>query len=137
MSYLRRLTLLAVALPLLLSVGCTATGRRVQSPFSPPQERGQEDDTQRLRVINLGFNDATIFARVAGRRIRVGIVNGAQEKDFEFDLQGGANSVRFEYDFFAGPTCFTEELRVNRGGVIQLNLPATPQNAIGCRLDPS
>ena len=132
MSLSRRLALATLVLPVLLSA-CTATGRRVDSPFAPPEERGQEDEVQRIQVINLGFNDATIFAIVAGRRIRVGMVNGAQEKELEFRIQGGANSVRFEYDFFAGPTCFTEELQVNRGGLIRLNLPATPRNAIGCR----
>jgi len=130
------MTRLAI-LACVLAIGACASGGG--NPFDGGgASRSEVEDRQTYSVsaFNPSFNDVTIFVVNAfsrGARTRVGRIGGSQERQFDFRITTAAREVRFELDYFNGPTCLTQPILLNPGDVIELILPGEPRNEPGCR----
>ncbi len=120
--------LAALALGLLLTAGCASAGT-ADGPFD---DRSQADQI-RIEVENHNFSDVTVWAVVQGaRRSRLGTVRGKSDSVFtlpwDFSLP-----LALELDLVAGPRCTTEELTVDPGDSVQLQIQAAFLDTRGCR----
>lgn len=111
---------------LLASSGCATAGG------SGPFDGGREDSIT-LHVRNLNFADARLYTirRSAARQL-LGSVGGKQERDFTVDWQI-SEPLRIEIDLLAGPTCTTEELYVDPGDMLELQIEAVFGRSSFCR----
>ena len=80
------------------------------------------EDQVRIEVENRNFNDVTVWAIAqGGQRTRLGTVRGKSDSVFtmpwEFSLP-----LRLELDLVAGPRCTTEELPVDPGDSLLLQV---------------
>lgn len=118
------------ALLLALAVGaCASTGSTGGDPFSDAP--GAEEI--RIEIQNLNFADATVWALVqSGRRIRLGTVRGKSDSVFtlpwDFSLP-----LRMEIDLVAGGRCLTEELQVDPGDSLLLQIDPVLRESALCR----
>ncbi len=129
----RLLVLLLVA----TFAGCT-TGR-TGNPFEGGRSTGtgaSGPETFRLQAMNPSFMDVTIFAINAynrGPRVRIGRLSSAQEQTFTFNMTSATREVRFELEYFTGPTCVTGVISLIPETTVELILPVEPRNERGCR----
>lgn len=114
---------LAAALVAVLSLqGCSAPQalRGSRNPF------GNEDPGAaqvRIRVVNFNFSDATVWTVVrGGRRQRLGTVTGKADATFTVPWTF-TEPLRLEFHLLAGPRCFTDELSVDPGDIVELQIP--------------
>ena len=119
---------LGAALTTVLLFGACKTASRV-NPFS--QDRADRGEIE-IRIINLNFSDATVWALIQdGRRRRLGIVSGKREETFVVPWTI-SETLRLEYDLLAGDRCFTERMLVDPGDMLELQIAATPSEADNC-----
>lgn len=124
---------------LVLLLGACASGGS-NNPFeggggSKAQQDGSRA-TYTIQAYNPSFTDVTIFAVNAfgtGARVRVGRLGSTREETFEFRMSTAMREVRFELDYFSGPTCFTLPILISPGDALELLLPAEPRNELNCR----
>lgn len=120
------LVLAALALP-----GCSAPQalRGTRNPF------GNEDPGTaqvRIRVVNFNFSDATVWTVVrSGRRQRLGTVTGKADATFTVPWTF-TEPLRLEFHLLAGPRCFTEELSVDPGDIVELQIPLDAAASMMC-----
>jgi len=119
----------ALAVAALLAACATGGGGPGQNPFSQDlAERGEIE----IRIINLNFNDATVWALIQdGRRQRLGIVAGKREDNFVLPWTM-SEDLRLEYDFLAGSRCYTERMRVDPGDRLELQIPSATTASDRC-----
>jgi hypothetical protein len=126
------------ALILVMTVAGCATGG-TGNPFDGRgSSSGDASQTQvfRVRAMNPSFMDVTIYAVNAfsrGQRVRVGRLGTSQEQEFDFMMSSATRDVRFELEYFTGPTCVTGSIVLVPGDIVELILPAEPRNELGCR----
>ncbi len=125
---LRISTLAAV----LLLVSCASGPRSAPSPFSGRADNTGSRSVEKVQVLNNAFEEATIYAISGSWRVRAGNVPGVSDRILSFRWPSSNRRVRFEIDFLAGPTCFTNELDLISGDILQLQLPADPSRTPGC-----
>ncbi len=113
MRALRRLALVAV-------VGFAAPACASSAPEGSPFA-GDRDVRIRLHVINLNFADARLYAHRSSQRIPLGSVTGKAERTFTLDWPLSL-PLRVEIDLLAGGRCITNELSVDPGDVIELQI---------------
>jgi len=117
--------------------GCAVAGSG--NPFDGGgSQRPDDSGTQMFRVqaMNPSFMDVTIYAVNAfsrGQRTRVGRLGTSREAVFEFTMPSATRDVRFELEYFTGPTCVTGSIVLVPGDILELILPAEPRNELGCR----
>jgi hypothetical protein len=86
-----------------------------------------------IKVVNLNFQDATIWALISGgRRQRLGIVSGKREAEFTLPWRF-SEPLRLEFDLVAGPRCVTEDLTVDPGDLLELQIASDFYATPGCR----
>ncbi len=89
------------------------------NPFTDP---GGSDGEVRVSVDNQNFNDASIYARRGGERIRLGDVTGKTRGTFsvrwDFTL-----TMEFEVSLIGGGGCVTRPLSVAAGEDVWLRVP--------------
>ena len=121
-------TLTALAL---VAAGCATSGAMERpDPFSGSMAGRQEIQ---IKVLNLNFSDATIRAIVrGGRRLYLGAVTGKREAVFNVPWDF-SEPLRLEIDMVAGPRCTTEELMVDPGDLLELQIAIEFYNTPGCR----
>lgn len=107
------LTLLAAAL---LTLGGCATA-------SNPFEQSSSSTTIEILVQNQNFSNATVYAVRAGQSIRLGIVNSQNFEVFSIPWPA-ALPLRVEARFLGGLRCSSQEILVNDGDRITVELPA-------------
>jgi len=123
-----------------LTLTACATGG-TGNPFTGGTSGGGGDaaatsETFRVRAMNPSFMDVTIFAVNAytqGQRVRIGRLGSSQERAFDFRMSSATREVRFQLEYFTGPTCVTGIVSLVPGDVVELILPAEPRNELGCR----
>jgi hypothetical protein len=76
----------------------------------------------RLVVRNNNFNDATIWAVFSAKRLRLGTVTGKSEAVLAFPEMASPDPVFLEIDLVGGERCRTEELVVDPGDDLQLEI---------------
>ena len=128
---------LAALLLLTTIAGCASP--RTINPFEggrSPNSDSISSEVFRVRALNPSFMDVTIYAVNAfsrGQRVRVGRLNSSQEQVFNFSMPSSTRDVRFELEYFTGPTCRTGSIVLVPGDIVELLLPAEPRNELGCR----
>lgn len=126
--------------PLLLALvvsGCATGGSG--NPFDgggSPRPDAATTEAFRVRAMNPSFMDVTIYAVNAytgNQRVRVGRLGSSQERVFDFRMTTATRDVRFELEYFTGPTCITGSIVLVPGDIVELILPGEPRNEPGCR----
>jgi len=121
---------LAVALSIVVSACASGSGSGAGNPFS--QDPAERKEIQ-IRVINLNFSDATVWALIQdGRRQRLGIVTGKREEVFVLPWTL-SEDLRLEFDLLASDRCLTERMRVDPGDLLELQIPAQTADSAWCR----
>lgn len=131
---MRRLLVLLLAVTV---TGCATGG--TDNPFEGGTSSGDAaatSQTFQVRAMNPSFMDVTIFAVNAytrGQRVRVGRLGSSQELTLDFRMSSATREVRFQLEYFTGPTCVTGIVSLVPGDIVELILPAEPRNELGCR----
>jgi hypothetical protein len=122
-------TALSVIATLLVAAGCASTsgGPSSGQPFVSPGPT-----TVRLVVQNRNFQDARLYTYRRGTRAFLGIVAGKQDKQFVLDWDF-PDPMYIEIDMLAGPRCYTEEMQVDPGDVLELQIAAVFTSTAACR----
>lgn len=110
---------------LLLATGCASSG----SPFEDPN---RPVDVVEIEVVNLNFNQATLWAIGPMGRRRLGIVNGKDTATFtlEWTMSG---LLQIEMQILSEARCLTEQLETDPGDLLYLEVPLEPRNDPTCR----
>lgn len=120
---------LAVLLGVLASSACASSGAPLRSqPFSSDGRA----TSVRLIVQNRNFSDARIYAVRRGARTALGVVGGKQDAEFTLDWLF-PEPLRIEIDLLAGERCSTEEMQVDPGDILELQIDAVFSRSSGCR----
>ena len=122
-------TTLALA-ALTAAAGCASTsgaGPSAAEPFSSPGP-----STVRIVVQNRNFQDARLYTYRRGTRAFLGVVAGKRDQDFVIDWDF-PDPMYVEIDMLAGPRCYTEELRVDPGDILELQIAAVFSSTSACR----
>ena len=126
----RRLGTAAVLLLCAGLVACAGTTGVAEDPYAftstnrPPKIR--------LIVQNLNFSDARLFALQPSGRVPIGQVGGKQDAEFELDWPMSAY-LSIEIDMIAGPRCVTQEMQVDPGDILDLQIASVFSQTRGCR----
>ena len=119
------------ALVLLLALGLSACASSQQAG-EPSFSGAPPDDEIRVEVQNFNFADATIWALVqGGRRIRLGTVTGKTDSVFTLDWDFSL-PLRMQIDLVAGGRCVTEELGVDPGDILLLQIQPVLRETDAC-----
>ena len=92
---------------------------------------GPGDAAIRVQVENRAFENATVHAIWRGRRLRLGTVIGLTTAEYKVDLESSA-LLRFEIDLLAGPKCATEQMWVDPGDIIVVEITPQYLNSASC-----
>ena len=116
---------------LLLAAGCaTATAQKDSNPFS--QDLADRNEV-RIQVMNFNFSDATVWLLVRdARRMRLGYVTGKSDAVFTVPWTF-SEPVRLEFDLVADVRCITEEIMVDPGDILELQISIDPSSDPQCR----
>jgi len=114
-------------------VAATACGLtpNARNPFDGSAEQAVADRL-RIQIRNLNFNDVTVFVVSSGQRVRLGGVTGKTDEDFRLEWNT-AVPLWFEVDVIGGRGCRTQELTVDPGARIWVQIPTTT-GAAPCRV---
>lgn len=109
-----------IVLAAVLAAAACATGTPTAgNPYSQDAADRQE---VRIEVQNRNFADATVWALVRdGRRQRLGVVTGKSDSVFTIPWSF-SEPLRLQFDLVAGPRCTTENLPVDPGDSIELQI---------------
>ena len=123
---------LACAALLLGVAGCASGGGKSGSANPFGQAQGEANEVQ-IRVVNLNFNDATVWTVVRdARRERLGMVTGKSEATFTVPWTF-TDALRLEFDLIGGVRCITEPLSVDPGEILELQISVDPSQDPMCR----
>jgi hypothetical protein len=122
------LSALGVAV-LLAASGCASPGRMIggPQPFSDPSAA-----TVRVIVQNRNFSDARLYYARRGARVALGVVGGKSDAEFVIDWDF-PDVMQVEIDLLAGPRCVTEELPVDPGDILELQIASVFTDTQNCR----
>ena len=111
--------------------GCSAASLGgTRNPFGNDEPGGAE---VRIRVVNFNFSDATVWSVIrGGRRQRLGTVTGKGEATFTVPWTF-SEPLQLQFRLLAGPDCLTEELAVDPGDILELQIPLDANNDPMCR----
>ena len=88
--------------------------------------------TVRIIVQNRNFQDARLYTYRRGRRAFLGVVTGKRDQEFVLDWDF-PDPMYIEIDMLAGPKCFTEEMQVDPGDILELQIASVFSATSGCR----
>jgi len=114
----------ATVLGLLAVAGCASAKTAGDGdPFS--QELAERNEVQ-INVMNFNFADATVWALVRdGRRTRLGVVIGKTDATFTMPWTF-SEPMRLEFDLLADVRCITEQITVDPGDILELQISVDP-----------
>lgn len=119
----------AIVLLAFVLAGCgSAPPPNLPQPFSGNSGRAT---SVRLIVQNRNFSDARLYALRSGRRTALGVVGGLQDAEFTLDWVL-PEPLRIEIDMLAGPRCSTEEMQVDPGDILELQIDAVFSRSSAC-----
>ena len=125
--HLPRLAVGALFGAVVLLASC-ATSRGGGDPFSG----GGGNREIRIEVLNLNFNDATLWAIGDGTRRKLGVVSGKNDEDFTIPWRL-SGPLAIQIDILAGVRCITQEMMTDPGDIIELQIPADFRRSEICR----
>ncbi|MEK9501846.1 hypothetical protein [Gaopeijia maritima] len=112
-----RARLIVVLAALVAASGCMGGG--LPNPFEA-SESG--DRSIRVEVRNFNFADATLYAYRGAERMRLGVVTGKTDRDYQLAWPA-TQSMRVEINLLAGERCTTRTQNVSPGDVIYVQIP--------------
>jgi hypothetical protein len=114
------------------TAACASSGARPASGNPFAQDLAESKQIQ-IRILNLHFSDATVWALARdARRERLGTVTGKSEATFTIPWTF-SEPLRLEFDLLADVRCVTEEISVDPGDVLELQITADPGSDPSCR----
>ena len=121
---------------LLCLTSCARPGRPIggtgggSDPFSGRSVAAPQDIE--LRVRNLNFNDARLYAVSGGARRRLGQVNALSDQTLKIPWEF-TDRLRIEIDLVTGPNCVTREFMVDPGEILELQIESRFDGSGLCR----
>lgn len=113
--------------PVVVITGCSlGRGGTVEDPFRPP------DQPVTLIVTNNNFNDATLWVVTRSARIPVGNVTGKTDASFTLAPTSATDEWHVEIDLVGGEWCRTEDLSVDPGDILELQIALDASRTPGC-----
>lgn len=97
-------------------------------PFAGADDRAT---TIRLIVQNRNFADARLYVLRRGARSALGTVGGKQDAEFTLDWLL-PEPMQVEIDMLAGPRCVTQEMQVDPGDILELQIDAVFSQSSAC-----
>ena len=85
-----------------------------------------------VHVRNLTFSEATLWALSRSGRQRLGIVSGKGDAVYTIPWRT-SQPMQIEIDLRAGPRCTTEQLQVDPGDALELQIELSLSNQPNCR----
>ena len=82
-------------------------------------------------VQNRNFADARLYTYRRGTRSLLGTVTGKTDRNFVLDWNQ-TDPMYMEINLVAGPRCFTEEMQVDPGDVLELQIAIDFSTTRGC-----
>lgn len=123
---------LATAAVALVLGGCALSGTKPASG-SPFGQGLPEQNQVQIHIRNFNFNDATVWVLVRdAQRTRLGIVTGKSDATFTLPWTF-SEPVRLRFDLLADVHCVTEELSVDPGDILELQISVDPSQDPSCR----
>ena len=124
----------AVRLPLLLCAAFAACAPVGAGVADDPYALTSTNRPPRIRLVvrNMNFNDVRLFAMAPTGRTSIGQVGGKQDAEFELDWPVSAY-MSIEINMVAGPKCETQEMQVDPGDVLELQIAVIFEQTAGCR----
>lgn len=117
---------------LLIMAGC-ATGKSKTTDTNPFSQELAERNEVQIQVKNHNFSDATVWALVRdGRRTRLGYVTGKTDAVFTMPWRF-PEPLRLEFDLIADVRCVTEQIVVDPGDILELQISLDPRSDPQCR----
>lgn len=116
---------------LALAGACASSGGPANGA-DPFGGEGARPSTVRLIVQNLNFSDARLYAIRRGGRTSLGVVGGKQTQEFTLDWSL-PESLQIEINMLAGPQCYTREMLVDPGDVLELQIAVAFAQTSACR----
>ncbi len=114
---------------LLAALGCASgSASRAGGLFGAPSQ----STTVRIVVQNRNFQDARLFTHRLGGRAILGMVGAKVDREFVLDWDI-PEPLYIEIDMLTGPRCFTDELIVDPGDVLELQIAPEFSRTMGCR----
>ena len=124
--------ILTASLAVLLTLSGCATSKTPKegNPFS--QDLAERNEIQ-IQVKNFNFGDATVWALIRdGRRTRLGYVTGKTDAVFTLPWRF-SEPLRLEFDLLADVRCVTEQIMVDPGDILELQISVDPRSDPQCR----
>ncbi len=118
-----------MGMALLVALAGCATGSGTPAPGVFVESR---PSTVRIEVQNLNFQDARLYTYRRGARAFLGVVAGKRDQSFVIDWDV-PQPMYVEIDMLAGPRCYTEELQVDPGDVLELQIASVFSSTSACR----
>ncbi len=87
--------------------------------------------TVRIVVQNRNFADARLYTYRRGTRAMLGTITGKTDRNFVIDWDQ-SDPMYMEIDMVAGPKCFTPELQVDPGDILELQIAVNFSDTRGC-----
>jgi len=110
--------------------GCASARTSGGNAFS--QDMAERNEVE-IQVLNFNFADATIWLLVRdSRRMRLGYVTGKSDAVFTIPWTF-SEPVRLEFDLLATTRCITEEMMVDPGDILELQISVDPTSDPQCR----
>jgi hypothetical protein len=121
----------AALLILTLGLSACASPGGDAGPFRGEPAAGAEEI--RIEIQNLNFADATVWARVqGGNRTRLGTVRGKSDSVFTMPWRFPL-PLRLQVDLVGGGRCTTEDLMVDPGDSLLMQIQPVLANSDFCR----
>lgn len=114
-------TFLAVAFTSVMVAGC---GGAAATP--PPAFEGDTSQALTIRVENQQLDEARIWLRVDGQRVRLGDVRANANETFHHPMTR-ITEVHMEFDLTLGRHCVTEARSLGPGDYIEATIPVNLQ----------
>jgi len=119
------------AVLLLAAAGCASSGSG-STGTAPGVFIDSRVTTVRIEVLNLNFQPARLYTYRRGTRSFLGTVAGADDKNFVVDWDN-SEPMYIEIDMLAGPKCYTDELMVDPGDILELRIQSVFARTEACR----
>ena len=123
-------TSVVLASAVMAFAACGGPGRTVgvEDPFTRDPVG---ENSVRLHVQNLRFNDARLYAVTPGRRHLIGSVTGKRDAAFSIPFEID-QPLYIEIDVLAGPRCRTPTLTVDPGETLDLHIQEDMERFWAC-----
>ena len=121
-----------LAAGLLLALSACASSGGKERPTNPFTQDLAERNQVQIQVQNFNFNDATVWVQVRGaKRQRLGTVTGKSSAVFTIPWTF-SEPMRLEFDLLADVRCVTEEISVDPGDILELQISVDPSSDPQC-----